>query len=262
MALGSVSIFRVRGDALWPRPLTRRFSGEWDRIEGRRLSMDRIRHEALCHERLVPSQVWNRFMGPFVYSVVATCIFVGFLIFTCASMKSESRDDAYIRTMRENPPRCVKGVAMPAMARELEEVNREYGSFTSTFAVRADAPLPLWVRTVTYDEKSTEFVPPYAIGSHDTPHFQFDHRRDGYDGEFGHWDDHQPMGKEGWHQHACPTCNSKLFRFTVAFQYSGNNEELTEPARIARRQDYYSWFILIARCAACSALSWFDWECA
>ncbi len=51
---------------------------------------------------------------------------------------------------------------------------------------------------------------------------------------------------------------------TANFQYSReNNEELDDPALIARVQDFFSWFALRARCASCKhAAVVLDVECA
>lgn len=77
--------------------------------------------------------------------------------------------------------------------------------------------------------------------------FTFSLARDGYDGEYGH------NGREllaRLSQFKCPRCDGRLFFLRAVLEYPEDLGELSADEQ-KRAEDFFTWFWLHARCAAC-----------
>ena len=52
-------------------------------------------------------------------------------------------------------------------------------------------------------------------------------------------------------QQVCAKCQSRAFKCWAVFQYASDTDGWEDPDVFARRQDYFSWFWLVAECAGC-----------
>ncbi len=159
---------------------------------------------------------------------------------------------AYMAHMWANPPRCVAAVALRPTEKQIATLQLGEGRYTTMFhiAPRAEhAPLQVWGAPASNDNSG--LASPILAGApiRSLAPFVFDARTDGYNGEFGLT--LNGSSKKRSRSFTCPKCNHDHFHLTALFQYSGNNEELTDPALIARRQDFFSGFTLRGRCAQC-----------
>ncbi len=50
----------------------------------------------------------------------------------------------------------------------------------------------------------------------------------------------------------CPHCQATNFGVVVRFEYSSDGLYDDEERLIAQAEDYFTWFTLLGRCAACS----------
>lgn len=161
-----------------------------------------------------------------------------------AWLKKGSPQEKYMRHMWANAPRCMKSRGVPADAQTRKLIQEAYGPLSTVWelhASRGDVPLEVW-RSADGQGLSIGAVDP------STAAFAFDARRDGYDGEFGHLGKATPFkGRKV----KCTSCKAEHWLLALAFQYSGGNEELDEPALIDRRQDFFGWFAVVGVCSAC-----------
>lgn len=172
---------------------------------------------------------------------------------------------AFVKRMWANPPACVQPNSLPVKGAERKAIENSYGRAATGFSItRSDRPEAhsLWLRRRTRGGQIVHVDPVYVGGStRQSAAFVFDGSKHGFDGEFGNAPARPKKAAEPYH---CPRCGHGKFFCTAIFQYAGeNNEELENPAFIARVQDFFSWFALRARCASCKhSMVVIDVECA
>jgi hypothetical protein len=150
--------------------------------------------------------------------------------------------DEYIRYMWEHPPRCTAKTTSPASSEFLRAAEDELGDYSTVFQIRSaagESVFPLWT--------GTDGAVLVGSSTPDQAIFAFNPSHDGYNGEFGLG----PTEVRSEERFVCPGCGHDRFTAAAAFQYSGNNEELDEPELVERRQDFFSWFALLACCEKC-----------
>ncbi len=150
--------------------------------------------------------------------------------------------------LEKDPPRCVRNGCVHDSSPE---------GFPDRFAspVFRLRPHDLGRDMTIYGRRTSDaetLGSPILVGSldRDRSALFFDERVHGHDGEFNDPapDSARPLGRLA--QFCCPKCGGRVFQTWVAFEFP---DDLTlSGERAARPQDYFSWFWLSARCAACS----------
>jgi hypothetical protein len=145
------------------------------------------------------------------------------------------------------PPRCVTGAAKldpkPPRIKEMNESARCYrlgetDDVLSVYGVTADEP--------------TRLKSPILVGSLNPKRAElhFDARIHGWDGEFSEPVPEKSLSQRRLTQLICPKCQGRLFDTWAAFEPT-EEEELPEEGGSPPAQDLFTWFWLVARCAAC-----------
>jgi hypothetical protein len=170
--------------------------------------------------------------------------------------------DALWERLRSNPPECLLDEPAAATAAERTWAEKHYGQFATAFIVANDkgvTSLPLWVRFVP---ESMSVIDPIMVGHHTRQgaSFLFQSHRHGYDGKQGH--NHWPRRKAPDLFH-CPRCGKDKFRVLTVFQYSGDEDDESDPRIKRSPQDFFSWLAIRATCSACKWVGTIaDIECA
>lgn len=156
----------------------------------------------------------------------------------------------YMTYFWQNPPRCVRPVAAVADPKDTHDEDNRFHALTTHFYIRPDGHDEAYTVYGRPTRESPLLASPIRIGSPkaDRAVFAFDAASDGWDGE---WRDKTlPSPPARMKQLVCPSCQGRLFRLRAAFEYPGDDEGLDDSAR-ERRQDFFTWFWLVARCASC-----------
>jgi len=158
--------------------------------------------------------------------------------------------DALWERLRANPPECLLDEPAAATAAEHKWAQANYGQFATAFVVANDqgnTSLPLWVRFVP---ESMSVIDPIMVGHHTRQgaSFLFQSHRHGYNGKQGH--NHWPRRKAPDLFH-CPRCGQDKFRVLTVFQYSGDEDDESDPRVKRSPQDFFSWLAIRATCSAC-----------
>lgn len=160
--------------------------------------------------------------------------------------------DPYLQYMQDHPPRCIASCAA-VPSDEMESIARgAYGAYTTVFQIGGNDGRQEWPVWGHVESGHPMRSSPILVGSSqvDDAVFVFDEMRDGYNGEFDlAFGPDETAGPPT--EVSCPECGTNLLSLTAVFQYSGDNEELDEDDLIARRQDFFAWFALLARCSKC-----------
>jgi len=175
--------------------------------------------------------------------------------------------DAHVKSvvgyLWEHPPRCAAGHCAPAPAEVVSTIQRSHPGVVTVFEIR-DSTLrvfPLWATRLQRGNQLS-WQDPLLVGSEirERAVFVFDGRTDGYDGEFGFRADEKVAGQDAV---SCPHCQGYEFRLFVGFEYPLNDEDLDDPDLGQRREDFFTWLVLLGECAVCATRSILaDIECA
>lgn len=148
-----------------------------------------------------------------------------------------------------NPPRFLRGIAVP-VGRDSIGGRAGHGEHLRTqFNIRipnADRALTLYGAA---GMGTPLLVSPIRAGSPDAERaaFEFNLLRDGWDGE--HAGEVRPP-RVRLRQWRCRACEGRHFHLAAAFEYPEDLDDL-EPDQKKRPEDFFTWFWLLARCAAC-----------
>jgi hypothetical protein len=166
--------------------------------------------------------------------------------------KAELR--AELAYLWSNPPRCVRDVAVAVLPGESEASGPH------------DCTTEFWIRPNTRDEAfavygtpmrdTNQLGSPIRVGAvrRERAAFTFDMESDGWDGEFSTRERLLRPHPRRTKQFVCPECQGRMFKLRAAFEYPLDGELASDKAAWSHRQDYFTWFWLLARCAAC------DWR--
>jgi hypothetical protein len=150
-----------------------------------------------------------------------------------------------------HPPRIARGLArrLSYVERLERPLDTRFGSNCTQFSLIG--PEGCAATTVFgVQRKDLTFVSPICLGSPDQQRawFTFNDAIHGYDGEMFPDLSRSPRALR---QLVCPTCSGRLFECSAVFEYPCDREGLEEDDLWARREDFFTWFYLVARCAAC-----------
>jgi hypothetical protein len=150
------------------------------------------------------------------------------------------------RYMNAHPPRAIASVAFAAHETLRKQAVEAYGDYTTTFGLRCACGSTTWHVRLGHGEYEKVAAVSVACPGCKAAVDCFDVRHDGYDAEAQA--SHPGAAPASWTTHSCSICQDDRFLLGLTFQYSGDDEELDDPSDVARKQDFYSWFVAAARC--------------
>ena len=159
--------------------------------------------------------------------------------------------DEYIEYMLANPPRAIASSACPPHDALAERALENYGAYSTTFGLRCSCGSSTWRVTLDRDEYDEAVAVAASCSRCAKETVCFDIRHHGYNGEAGIVPATEASVKSVVRE--CASCSSQTSTLALTFQYSGNDEELNDPAEVARKQDFFSWFFAVCRCE-CGAI--------
>lgn len=171
----------------------------------------------------------------------------------------------WLKQIQRSPPRFLASCAQPAERSALGTLGRRFAANTAWFSVVGPTDRPGLTLYGERRNKGEAIGGRVLAGSLDPARatFEFDPRRDGWDGEAN---EPSPFGRENTErrlsQLSCPHCDARHFRCVVVLEYPDDLDEL-EPHEQRRASDFFTWLWLVTTCAACEH-RWIaaDIECA
>jgi hypothetical protein len=164
--------------------------------------------------------------------------------------KSEQRDE--LRHFWSNPPRCIHDVA--AIAPPTKELAAHgLHEHTTHFWIQPNQREEAFTIYGAPTGKPNTIASPIRIGStkKDRAVAAFDASEDGWDAESSRRERLLKTPERRLKQLVCPECQGRMFKPLAAFEYPMDDDLRSDAEAWKRRQDYFTWFWLIAYCATC-----------
>ncbi len=171
-----------------------------------------------------------------------------------------------IQYVTEHPPRCVGGFQTDSASPLLREVPhvKDVAYFALRCSCGSTAVNVLGYYAVNESHPDQQvFIAPFALrcSACGVVTELFDPRQDGYDAEIGHcW---SMTGEGERSRFKCAKCSAELMEVVAGFEYPIDDDDFLSDEETAKRpQDFFLWFAVYGRCAACGAVQVVaDYEC-
>ena len=172
-----------------------------------------------------------------------------------------------IQYVTQHPPRCIaafqKDAASPLLRGVPNVEDIAYFALRCSCGSTAVSILGYYATNESRPDEQV-FIAPFALRcSHCGAVIELmDPRRDGYDAQIGEcW---SMTGEGERSEFNCAKCGAQLMEVVVGFNYPTDDDDFLSDEETAKRpQDFFIWFVLYGRCAACGAFQDVsDYECA
>ena len=156
-------------------------------------------------------------------------------------------------TYLQNHPRCIDGVASVPDTKLKEKLLATLGSHSTIFGLecKCGSRRMQVLGTVVEGIKDEMVTGPIAIKCQECDHSQtvFIPSMHGYDGELGH----NLTESNGYTEIvSCPNCANSILEVAVAFQYSGDMDEVVLDKDLdIDAVDLFDWVAFRSRCFSC-----------